>query len=179
VNDPFLKETGVETEEAAMQDSIVSALQRNKTYANGVPEGDRKSFREEWAKLIRSESQRYSKALRDDQHCEAIERISNNLSCRFEPYLHEGHLRFGTSQKAFNLYLKFLWRLKMMAVCSPPHCPVDRIVLTEAGIKEAWTKCDSRDQYMRWIRELRKKAHPDCLAQWEYRVWLKRRKKPT
>jgi hypothetical protein len=85
--------------------------------------------------------------------------------------LNNGRLRYGTSQKAFNLYLKYLWQLGEIA--APPHCPVDRIVLNALGIDEAWTKCDDQKQYMEWIGAIRRKAGPLSVSQWENDVWLR------
>ena len=63
------------------------------------------------------------------------------LRFRFGQYLSGGHLRYGTSQKALNLYLKFLWR---PGKATTP--PFDRVVLTAGGIDGVWTKCDSAKQ---------------------------------
>jgi hypothetical protein len=57
--------------------------------------------------MMRDESQRYippTQPVSDDKHCGAIRRISDNLSARFEEILKGGRLRYGTSQKAFNLF---------------------------------------------------------------------------
>src|SRR5438094_8884798 len=112
--DVFLGLDGVKTEGDALAKSFQGALQRNPTYREGVAEAKRKEFRAEWAKLIREESCCYfqpAQPVSDIQHCETIRRVSENLSRRFEKILEEGRLRFGTSQKALNLYLKYLWRL--------------------------------------------------------------------
>jgi hypothetical protein len=154
-----------------MSNALQSALQHNKTYEPGSGAGIRDAFRAEWAKFIREESQRYVEPVSDIQHCEAIRRISDRLRVTFGQLLSGGHLRCGTSQKALNLYLKFLWRLGK--VLAPPHCPVDRIVLTAGGINGVWTKCDSMDQYMGWINILRTKASPLSLAEWEYGLWAR------
>jgi hypothetical protein len=171
MNDPFLEATGVRTEASAMSNAISAALQRNKTYKDGCSDEGRGRFRTEFAKLIRSEAQRYAQPVSDVQHCEAIRRISDAASQRFGESLVNGRLRYGTAQKAFNLYLKFLWRLGKAA--TPPHCPVDSIVLAEAGIDGAWTKCDSESQYLGWINTIKLRAKPLGLAEWEYRVWLR------
>jgi hypothetical protein len=60
------------------------------------------------------------------------------------------------SQEAFILYLKCLWQLGEIA--EPPHYPVDRIVLDELGIDEAWTKCDDPEQYEKRIEAIRSTA---------------------
>lgn len=173
--DLFLEADGVKTEGDAAGKSFAGALQHNSTYLEGVGENSRRQFRAEWAKLIRAESKVYVRLVQpvsDNAHCEAIRRIADSLSDNFGKIL-KGPLRFGTSQKALNLYLKYLWRLGNCTT-PPPHCPVDSIVLAEAKIHGAWTKCNSERQYMEWIEALRMKAQPQCLAEWEYRVWLQR-----
>ena len=169
--DPFLDVTRVNNEWSAMSNAIQAALQHNKTYGAASDDGMRDSFRAEWGKFIREESQRYTQSVSDVQHCEGIQRISDRLRVRFGQLLSDGHLRFGTSQKALNLYLKFLWRLGKVA--TPPHCPVDRIVLNAGGIDGVWTKCDSAQQYMGWINALRARARPLSLAEWEHQMWLR------
>jgi hypothetical protein len=172
-NEPFLEVDGVSTEEDAMVKSFQGALQRNLTYQKGVGEGRKKEFRTEWARLIREESHSYvqpAQAISDIQHCEAIRRISEGLSQKFGSILVGGRLRYGTSQKALNLYLKYLWRLGETVM--PPHCPLDSIVLAKGGVIGAWTKCDSETQYMQWIDALRMRAASLSLAEWEYQVWL-------
>ncbi len=171
--DLFLVVDGVRTEEDAATWSINSALQRNKVYRNDEDCEGRAEFRKEWATLIRGESQPYcqpAQPISDSQHCAAIGRIAEALSLAFGPYLNNGRLRYGTSQRAFNLYLKYLWRMGKAAM--PPHCPVDRVVLDEAGIDGCWTRCDSEQEYMQWINKIREKT---SLARWEYDVWLRRR----
>jgi hypothetical protein len=171
MTDHFLVVTRVNNEWSAMSNAIQSALQHNKTYRTGSDDGLRDAFRAEWAELIREESQRYTEPVSDVQHCEAIQRISDRLRARFGQLLSDGHLRYGTSQKALNLYLKFLWRLGKVA--PPPHCPVDRIILSAGGIDGVWTKCDSVEQYMAWINVLKTKARPRSLAEWEYELWTR------
>jgi hypothetical protein len=170
MRDPFLEVTRVSTEASAMSNAIQAALQRNKTYKESCSYEARDRFRAELAKQISSEKLRYVEPVLEAQHCEVIERISDSVSRQCGQCLVNERLRYGTTQKAFNLYLKFLWRLGKVA--TPPHCPVDRVVLAEAGIYGAWTKCDSESQYLEWIRGIKKKADPLGLAEWEYRIWL-------
>jgi hypothetical protein len=176
MNDLFLELTGVSTEQDAMRGSInaaVSVRRGGKIYATG-DNNERRAFKKQLAELIRKESERYmhpAGKIPDEQHCESIRRIIGNLSTRSKKCLFDEHLRWGIAQKAFNLYLKFLWRLGILRV-PPPHCPVDRVVLRAAGIDGSWTKCDSEQQYMEWIEKLRARAGTLCLSEWEYKVWL-------
>lgn len=170
--DLFLIHTGVTTTESAMLNSLQSALQHNKTYQAGSDSRLRDAFRAKWAELICDEARSYRQPVSDRRHCETIGRISNALQAQFGRLLCDGRLRYGTSQKALNLYLKFQWRRGQ--ITTPPHCPVDRIVLGEGQIDGVWTKCDSESQYMEWIDTLRSKAKPLCLADWEHEIWLRR-----
>ncbi len=169
--DLFLEQTGVRNEYVAMRESLKSALsqRKNRVYSREEVGNEREDFRGEFSRLIRAESQRYTQAVSDADHYAAIRRISDTLSAKFTPILKDGRLRYGTSQKAFNLYLKYLWRLGK--IVTPPHCPVDRQVLAAGGIDGKWTASDSEKEYIYWINSLRWKAKPLCLAEWEYQIW--------
>ena len=171
MNDLFLDFVGVKTEEGAMRETLKSALGRNKVYAREEAGDERAEFRREWARLFREDSKRYTHPVSDLEHCESIRRVSDELSRRFGGFLINGRLRYGTSQKALNLYLKYLWRLGKTN--TPPHCPIDSTVLAEGGVTGLWTKSDSEKQYMEWIDELKRRAKPRCLAEWEHEVWLR------
>jgi hypothetical protein len=47
-------------------------------------------------------------------------------------------------------------------------------VLRKARINGAWTKCETKDEYMGWIRKLRAEAQREGLqlTDWENKVWL-------
>jgi hypothetical protein len=166
----FLYVDRVVNEEQAAHSSIVAAVQRNRVYRETADEGSRTQFRQAWIQMIREEAKLYrDTSPSDDEHCSAIQRIADNLSSQLRDHLVDGRLRFGTSQKAFNLYLKYLWALDQIPV-PPPHCPIDSVVLNSVGITDTWTKCDSREQYMGWITAIRQHL---TLAQWETEVWLR------
>ncbi len=173
--DPFLKMVKVQNEKDAMRNSLKAALQRNKTYVKDISQTDRQRFRSSWASLITESAKIYSTPLADDkQHCETIAKISEKLSQDYAHILVGGYLRFGTSQKAFNLYLKFLWRLDIENFPAPPHCPVDGVVLKAANLQGSWTKCNSVEQYMKWIAAIRKQLTiHSTLAEYEYDLWNK------
>lgn len=168
-------------------DSLASAVTSRRgllVYAKGITNADKKKLRADWAALITQEAQAYispSQRITDKQHCDAIERIAKTLSQKHGPALHGGGMRFGTSQKAFNLYLKYLWRLGK--IVEPPHCPIDEIILKAAGLFGSWTASTSRQEYMDWIRWLRMRAKRRglTLSGWEYDTWwaeyLKRKKR--
>jgi hypothetical protein len=177
MSDLFLSTTKVSNDSSAITETLKSALQQrqNKVYSRNEVGNERLIFRLELVKMMREESKRYihrTQLASDEEHCEAIRRISDNLSARYAEILKNGRFRYGTSQKAFNLYLKFLWRLRVLGDGQPPHCPVDAIVLKAAGLTGSWTWSDDEQEYRRWINEIRKKALPRTLADWEYETWL-------
>jgi hypothetical protein len=179
VSDKWLGIIPVTDERGAMKDSINSALRVRgaRVYREETHERNKGPFRAEWESLIRQESQRYIRAtqpISDDQHCDVIRKISENLSSKFGNILQDGALRYGISQKALNLYLKYLWRLKRASI-QPPHCPVDGVVLREGGILGSWTKCKEEKEYRDWIDALRINAKQKglSLSEWEYEIWMK------
>lgn len=171
VKDLFLKVDGIQNKEQALKWSINASLQRNRVYKNDDHWEVREKLRNEWERLLCKEAQAYenpSDPISDEQHCAAITRIADALSAEFGDILVEGRLRFGTSQKALNLFLKYLWALDQIKM--PPHCPIDSVVLESAGIAGSWTRCDSAEEYLGWINAIRKRL---TLAEWENSTWLR------
>jgi hypothetical protein len=169
--DPFLEETKVADERTAMQEAIKSALQQrqNTVYSRTEVGDERDVFRGQLRKLMRDNARQYTQPVSDAGHYAVIRGIADTLSAKFGHILTGRRFRYGTAQKAFNLYLKFLWRLGQ--ITTPPHCPVDGIVLTHAGIDARWTHSDSEAEYVGWIKTLKQRAHPLSLSEWEYRLW--------
>lgn len=169
MNDPFLKKVSVNNPIDAMGNSLRAAVQRNKTYVSGTPDAERKKFRRTWDTLIVLAAKKYSQPVTDADHCDTISQIAQSLSRRFELILIGGRLRFGTSQKALNLYLKFMWRLGYLP--KPPHCPIDGVVLRAAGLSGSWTKSDCAGEYLDWVNALRELVQQSTVADWEYLQW--------
>ena len=166
--DVFLIKVSVTNPAEAMRNALRAALQHNNTYASDVSVTSRDAFRYDWAKRIRGAARKYGCPMSDAEHCRVIAQIAQSLSSDYGTILAGERLRFGTSQKAFNLYLKFLWRLGRIP--APPHCPVDGVILRLARIAGSWTQSDSEAEYMRWIATLREHAGRG-LAEWEYEQW--------
>ncbi|MGB6942262.1 MAG: hypothetical protein WBE37_07710 [Bryobacteraceae bacterium] len=168
----FLKRERITTEADAAIWSVNAAVQRNRVYRS---DSGREAFRAEWIRMIREQSGQYrsaSKPISDDAHCKTMALIRDQLTAAFKPLLTDGRLTFGTSQKAFNLYLKYLWHLgKLPKSAPPPHCPVDRIILTKLGFDESWAKCDDQERYMEWINAIRLRSN--SVHNWEDGVFLR------
>jgi hypothetical protein len=171
MKDPFLTKVLVSCEADAMRNSLRAALQHNPFYCCGIPNKQRSEIRKDWASVIIACIGSYKNAVTEEKHIEHIDYIARSISDKHKRSLRGGRLRIGTSQEAFNLYLKFLWRLGKIA--TPPHCPVDGIILKSAKVLGSWTASDSIDDYRKWIIELKKVASPQSLADWEYELWNK------
>jgi hypothetical protein len=173
----FLQKTGVSDEQQAMRNAWIAALRtRNSThpiYAEHVSSREAEMLRAKWDQLLHDISSQYNFQVSDDVHVQNISAICDVLSHEFAPILYGQRFRIGISQKALNLYLKFLWCLDLTGV-PPPHCPIDGTVLQKAGIVGAWTQLDSSEVYMRWINRLREHAAANgysTLWEWELAVW--------
>src|SRR5579862_5557035 len=165
--DPFV-------EEIFMSNAIAAALGRNSAYRASCSEQRKSEFRNTLAKRLRNETRRDAAPITDDEHCGVIREICSTLSKSFCDALSDQRFRYGTAQKALNLYLKFLWRCG--AIPEPPHCPVDSMMLRTVGVTDAWTKSDCENRYRTWISALREKAEDRGLAQFEHEVWLESRR---
>lgn len=173
MRDKFLKLTQVTKESEAMSSSIMAALQHNPTYSANVSMKEKEKFRETLSNEIKKHAINYYKPIPEDIHNQNIIEICKDVSLKHSAILIDSKLRIGTTQKAFNLYLKFLWCLDPNRA-DPPHCPIDRVVLNHAGIGGAWTKLDSLELYMQWIARLKEtatKAGFSSIQQWELSIW--------
>jgi len=168
----FLEIDGIRCEADAVTWSVNAAVQRNRVYCR---ESGREAFREAWKEELCKQTQRYAQgtALSDSEHCKIIAGIADRLSLRFPEVLSRGRLRFGTSQKALNLWLKYLWHFEKIS--EPPHCPFDGKILKALKVYDAWTRCNDQGQYMSWVSSARKRADGLSLSKWECEEWLRRR----
>ena len=88
----------------------------------------------------------------------------------YKKILYKSNFNIGVAQKLLNLQLKYLWC--MGEIKTPPHCPVDRIILdmTELKGKYNWTEIDSIPRYKEIIRVITKQASDGgckSIAEWE------------
>jgi hypothetical protein len=123
----FLYVDGITTPEGALQWAVNAAVQRNHVYSAEATEDSQEKFKEKWKALIIREAENYrdcQSLVSDEQHCDAISRVADELSYHHGETLSGSRLRFGTSQKALNLYLKYLWALGELKGEAPPHCPI-------------------------------------------------------
>jgi hypothetical protein len=149
--------------------TLAATTQRAKMYADDVQA--RGSFQKGLRASLEELSQGYKLEISDQQHVANIESLAIELSKKHMNLLANGRFRIGQSQKALNLYLKYLWCLGEIAM--PPHCPIDAIVLARiTGFKEEkWTRIDSIERYQRIIEAARREANGIPLAVWELELY--------
>lgn len=169
----FLKQTNTLTVQDALHNSLLASLRRNRTYKNGIPHSERVLFRQAIMGKLQEMGTMYSNPVSEELHKNNIVGFSDSFSAEFGHLLVGERFRIGTSQKLLNLFIKFLWCLNDDWP-TPPHCPVDNIVLKQANIYGAWTKLDSIELYQDWINRLRIHTHTlnyPSIAEWELAVW--------
>lgn len=169
----FLKRVNVSSVQDALRNSLVASLQRNPTYNDRVQHYDRERLRRAVREKLQKLESSYSLPVSDEEHTKNIVEISDFLSTEFGHLLIGGRFRIGTSQKALNLFAKFLWCLKDNWPI-PPHCPLDGRILKLVSIYKPWTKLDSIQVYTRWINRIRNHASImdfSSIAEWELNAW--------
>jgi hypothetical protein len=84
--------------------------------------------------------------------------------------------KYGVAQKLLNLTLKYYWCLGLIA--EPPHCPIDRIVISETKFKNLinWTRITKKSDYEEVIEEVKHLAHSKGLSVpvWELTIYSRR-----
>lgn len=154
--------------------TIGGAFQRANIYVKGTKvDKDRENFRSSLKSKVLELANRYVNKINEQDHLDNIEELI--LSCRND-ILNGGQLGFGPAQKLLNLYLKYEWCRGIIA--EPPHCPVDRIVLSKLKQNPTpnWTMIKTPDEYMELVQALKGEAkkHGKSLAEWELEIFNRR-----
>ncbi|HOD47579.1 MAG TPA: hypothetical protein PKK58_09405 [Opitutaceae bacterium] len=160
----------------ALRNSVNAALQRAGVYANGVDSRLKREFKERAKAWLVDFAAEYDRTtISEDAWCEAIGCLSQALATDFGPYLRDGRVKVGVSQKMISLYLKYCWLLGE-AKMKPLFAVVDRGVMQTAGVENPpnWTQLDDREEYLRIVRALdafaKSEGHIDG-ASWEAEEW--------
>ena len=151
-----------------------ASVQHNSIYANDVNRNKRIEFRHEIEKFIdECMISKYKKAITEEEHIHNLEEIKNFAENKFSLILKNKKHKIGTIQKHLNLLLKYYWCNGWIKM--PVHCPIDRIILNEAGINDvSWTKLEKIGEYEETIMRLRNVIKEKNLAEWELRIWQRR-----
>jgi hypothetical protein len=146
-----------------------SSFQHAKVYGNNVSASQKQVFQNDFRRKLRALEIPYRNLVTEENHITTIRDFANQLSQAHPNVLANGRLRIGIAQKAINLYLKFLWSIDL--IHEPPHCPVDRIVLTALGNNTNWTELDDIQDYLNIINSIRSQGGNGSPSQWEYNLW--------
>ena len=140
--------------------AIAGAFQRAGIYKSGADELEKKIFKSELKVALEGLIQaQYFNEITESKHLENITALSDHTK-KYASLLKNGQLNIGVSQKVLNLFLKYLWCLKL--VPTPPHFPVDRIIqqvlhkeAKELNISRppilAWTQIKTLESYLEVI----------------------------
>ncbi len=146
-----------------------SSFQRGNVYAANATNEQKRAFQDDFRRRLWELAYRYAQPVSEEDHIRTIEAFADQLSESHPDALANGRLRIGTAQKAVNLFLKFLWSIDLIP--EPPHCPIDRNVLTELGEERNWTELDDIREYRRIIGAIRQHAEQQSPPVWEYDLW--------
>ena len=167
----FLRQT-------ALFNAIGAAFQRAPIYRYGQGNHGKEQLKRDLEQHLRRIERQYHRTISSEQHFQTLNKVAHDLSERHFLILKNGHFRIGIAQKAVNIYLKLLWCYGW--ILEPPHCPIDSIVLAEAGdTRTKWTRMTDVEAYRRAIKNIR--AHIRhigsnlSLSEWELEIWNKRR----
>lgn len=165
-----LKERFLKNEFLTM--SVLGALGRSNTYSKSASEKDKDSFRNALRKKLEEIGETYFSPISEETHCSNIKKIADDLTVLFSHCLINGRFRIGIAQKAFNLYLKYLWCTGFIPV--PPHCPFDSIIigLLPECTGMNWTELDNVDDYKKLVKAAQNIASSKTIAEWELEIWL-------
>lgn len=119
---------------------------------------------------------KYIEGCTEEQHYENIETLIAHANEVDPGILGAAGYKYGVAQKLLNLALKYYWCLGL--VNQPPHCPIDRIIISKTRYngKINWTQITKRLQYEEVIKEVRILARKKGLSipEWELTYFSRR-----
>lgn len=144
-----------------------------------VSEKDRKEFRRGIRNRIESivhdkyETTEVSSA----DHIKTLLELKAWIDSNYSDILAKNEITLGVVQKLLNLYLKYQWCLDVVRM--PPHCPFDRIIISEMELDGGpipWTQLNSVNDYKELVKTASEKADEDDLtiAEWELNVFIRK-----
>ncbi len=118
----------------------------------------------------------YVEGCAEEQHYDNIETLVT-YATKIDPgILGKAGYKYGVAQKLLNLALKYYWCLGL--ITEPPHCPIDRIVIskTKHNGRINWTQILRRSAYEEVIKEVKVLAQEERLSipQWELAHYRRR-----
>lgn len=118
----------------------------------------------------------YSSGCTEEQHYDNIQRLIDYANKVDPGILTDAGYKYGVAQKVLNLALKYYWCLGLIR--NPPHCPVDRIIISKTRYngKINWTQITEKADYQKIIEEIKAIASSRQLSipEWELTVFNRR-----
>ena len=151
--------------------TLGATVQRAKVYGLAVADQDRRRFQGRLQQHLESIAECYQATQDDASHVAHIEQLANDLSTECGAILRNGRFRIGPSQKALNLFLKYLWCAG--EIVRPPHCPFDYRIIQQIKLAKPvnWTELDDSSGYMGLVAAARVIANPLHLSDWELQAY--------
>lgn len=133
-------------------------------------------FREDVINFLRENIiPKYINGCTEKQHYKNIESLIVHANKVGREILCQGY-KYGVAQKLLNLALKYYWCLGLIS--EPPHCPVDRIVISKTRYngKINWTQISCKPEYKKVIKEIKAMARKEGLSipNWELTNYSRR-----
>lgn len=157
-----------------------ASVQRAKLYVEKTDSGNSikaTKFRGDVIKFLKeSIVSQYVDGCTEERHYKNIEALVVHANKIDPGILGAAGYKYGVAQKLLNLSLKYYWCLGH--VNEPPHCPIDRIIIskTKHNGKINWTQITKRSQYEDVIKEVKDLAGRKGLSipQWELTYYSRR-----
>ena len=135
--------------------SFGGAFQRANVYKKNIDENLRKEFRKSIQIKIEEYVEKFyvHRSPNSNKHCNNLLEIKEWVDKNFSKILTKNEIKLGVIQKLLNLYLKYLWCLGKIS--KPPHCPIDRIIISKLNIKNPpnWTTLNDIRDYMNIVEK--------------------------
>jgi hypothetical protein len=172
-----------ESVEKALSLSIKAALGHNSLWRQGATTKDKLPAKEFWRDQLLALIAKYKTPKNDMEYERDICHLKKTMNGQFNSIFRKDvHPRYKTdpgfrvshSQKSISVFLKHMWC--MGELVEPPQCPVDRVILTYAGLRQPenkWGYVNLIEVHQKLILHLRSKAKKASLslARWELRVF--------
>lgn len=156
-----------------------ASVQRAKLYNPAIPFAERESvtFRTAVLNFIQTKLlSKYRTKCSESDHVISIQNLVIFGTTAGGNLLGPDGYKFGVAQKLLNQLLKYLWCLGHVA--EPPHCPVDRIVLSKTTLRNKlnWTEIKTAAKYNEAISAIRVVARDAGLSlpEWELQFYSRR-----
>ena len=153
-----------------------ASVQRAVKYAKGTTEKDRRPFRDYVFKHCNREIiPRYDKGQTEPEHVANIVELRDVALAYPDKGLLIAPYNIGVAQKLLNLQLKYLWCAGLVEM--PPHCPIDRIILSHTRLRNRvnWTNMTTVSEYKQAIEAIKEKTGGKPIAEWELTTYNRRR----